>query len=192
MWAVEVATPLAPAIAAASAHGLTDLALPPRRLAPYAVLLFPTVSPCVVTPVFLACSLRHFSHDVGAEGSALLHALFAATALVDVEVAWSLFCLYYCLVHVPRHALEHAAVHSRVRSRRTALAFAVAVAVAVGAVAVAAAVAAAGPAAADARVAAFRSLELTDRMQLAVVAHVAVEEVGASLAARPRAVRERA
>lgn len=186
MWAVDVATPLAPAIAAASAHGLTDLALPPRRLAPYALVLLPSVSSCVVTPVFLACSLRHFSHDVGAEGSALLHALLAATALADAEVAWSLFSCYYCLVHVPRHALAHAALHSRGRTRRTALSLAIAVAVC-AAVAVAVAATAAGP-----TDAAFRSFELTDRMQLAVVAHVAVEELGASLATRPREVGESA
>ena len=99
-------SPMLGAIAAASAHGLTDLQRPPAELLPYGLVLVPCPSE-LVTPVFLLLSVQHFSRDVGYSSSLLLHASFAMLSLLWPSVAWGVFGVFYCLVHVPNHLAEH-------------------------------------------------------------------------------------
>ena len=102
-------TPLLGAIAAASAHGLTDLSrlqTAPLELAPYSLVFLPMPTN-VVTPIFLMFSVQHFAHDIGRRRSVLLHCTFAIMSLVQPVLAWTLFALYYIFLHVPRHLAQH-------------------------------------------------------------------------------------
>ena len=71
------ASPLLGAVAAASAHGLTDLKRPPHELVPYGVVMLPAIMPSfpseAVTAMFLACSWQHFARDIGHVRSFWLH-----------------------------------------------------------------------------------------------------------------------
>ena len=159
MVVIEVHTPLLGAVAAASAHGLTDLRRPGSELTPYALPLTHVFAPFpteVVTPLFICCSIQHFSRDVGYGGSALLHATFIGLAGCGMaELGWTIFAAFYCCLHVPSHIRAHGAtLHPR---------FAAAIIVAAGLFALVA----------QASGEVFR---VTDLMQLGVVAHILVDE----------------
>lgn len=153
------------AIAAGSAHGLTDLLRPPHELAAYTLLLAP-IPAFAVTPAFLCCSLVHFARDVGWWCSAALHISFAGLERARGGLGWSAFAVYYCAVHVPRHCTRHGL---RLRGLQLTLA--------------AFAIAAGAPASA--------SVTLTDSMQLAVVAHVLTDELHAPESGVPLSAAER-
>lgn len=155
MVVIEAGTPLLGAIAAASAHGLTDLQRPPRELVPYA-LVFAPIPTEVVTPLFIGCSVQHFARDVGYGRSALLHACFISLGCTLPQLGWALFAAYYCLVHAPLHCVRHSA-----EGVNPFFATAVALAATVFASIVQ-----------DVQV-----LALTDLMQLGVVAHILVDEI---------------
>lgn len=81
----------------ASSHGLHDCRHSPHELAFYTLVLLPIPH---VTPLFLAASVRHFSHDVGKVASLAIHVLWMSLFYLSrQEVAWSLFALYYVCIH---------------------------------------------------------------------------------------------
>lgn len=159
MVVVHVDTPLLPAIAAASAHGLVDLRRPLVQWTPYAVVLLPLPTEAV-SALFLASSHRHFARDVGHTRSLGLHLLLGFLAVVHLPAAWGVFALFYCCVHAPRRLLA---------ARLTRAQW-----VAVGACAAACAAAVWGT----------RTADVTDWMQMGVVAHVFVDEVSDGCAAK--------
>ena len=100
-------TALVAPVAMAAMHGTTDLALPPSRLYPYALLLWWPDGILAVTPAFLAASTLHFSHDIGAKNSVAMHACFLLLLLFGAEdLAFSLFAIYFCAVHTPMHYIR--------------------------------------------------------------------------------------
>lgn len=105
---IVVHSPLIAPVALAAMHGTTDLALPPHRLAPYALSLFwPSVVP--VSGAFIAASAVHFARDVGWGASVFVHAVFVAGAMCGhADDVFVLFALYFCLVHTPMHYARHA------------------------------------------------------------------------------------
>lgn len=141
-------------IAAASAHGLTDLQRPPAELLPYGLVFLPLPSE-MVTPLFILCSVQHFSRDIGYSRSIGLHATFALLNLVWPIGAWGLFAIFYCGIHVPRHCMEYV---TKV-DWRFGLAIILASVLA-------------GACVADAP-----TLSVNDFMQLGVVAHILVDEI---------------
>lgn len=148
---------LLPLLAAASAHGLTDVRRPLRHLAPYSLVLVP-VDTHVVTALFLACSVQHFARDVGRRRSLLLHVAFPLLHAASPPLAWTTFAAYYCGVHVPRHVGR---AHRRGEVDAGAWR-------ACAVVAIVAAACMAGR----------QECDITDAMQLGVVAHVLVDEGG--------------
>ena len=140
-----------PAIAAASAHGLTDLSKSPPALLPYLLVCLPFPS-FLVTPLFLSCSIVHFGRDLGMLGSLLMHVTFASLAPFVPRIAWMLFSLFYCCVHVPLHATR-ALVSFKLKV--TILAFGIATSLFVQR----------------------RRLVVTHTLQMGVVAHILVDEI---------------
>lgn len=154
MVSIEVTTPWLGAIAAASAHGLTDFRWRPIFLAPY-LLMFAPIPTEFVTVLFICASIQHFSHDIGIKRSVLLHTTFVALAPVLPQTAWSVFALFYCACHVPMHFVRHV---SEVDGRLVAMILVAAIISGLGMHGV-------------------ETLELTDTMQLGVIAHIAVDEI---------------
>ena len=93
-----IPTPLVLPILVASTHGLQDIQEhPPLRLSIYTLAAAPLPH---VTPLFLLASIRHFSHDIGAQGSTILHLLWLSLYLFQCStVAWWCFCVFYVCVH---------------------------------------------------------------------------------------------
>lgn len=106
-----------PLLAAIAAHGLTDLDSP-AWIPHYSLLtLLPLPSP-IVTAMFCAASLMHFSDDVGVAGSVAMHAGVAVVGwTVGVQAAFKTMIGYLSFCHVPMH---YARCYNRDR-RRTAL-----------------------------------------------------------------------
>ena len=165
------ASPLLGAVAAASAHGLTDLQRPPHELVPYGVVMLPAIMPSfpseAVTAMFLACSWQHFARDIGHVRSFWLHMAFVVLSQPAPELAWLMFSIYYCALHVPRHLTHHCDV-------RPALRVGMLMAAMVMAGVVIALVIQGAP-----------TLYVTDWMQLGVVAHVLVDELTTRSASAP-------
>lgn len=154
MVVLEVSTPLLGAVAVASSHGLTDLKKTPRELIPYALVLMPIPSD-LVTVLFISCSIQHFSRDISLRFSLLLHMVFIALSPFCPQVGWIIFSFYYCLCHAPLHFVRHASEID------FPLAVMMVTAILVSAFG-------------------FRGVEvfqLTDAMQLGVIAHIVVDEL---------------
>jgi len=154
MVVLEVSTPLLGAVAVASLHGLTDLQRSPKELIPYGIMFLP-ISSDLVTLLFIGCSIQHFSRDIGIRFSLLLHTVFIALGPFFPQAAWIIFSLYYCLCHAPLHCIRHA---SKID---------VPLAVAIVAAAVISAFGLRG----------VEVFQLTDAMQLGVIAHIVVDEL---------------
>jgi len=153
MVTIPIHTPLLGAIAVASVHGLTDFKLPPLQLAPYA-LMFAPIPTHLVTVLFLLASIQHFSRDIGLTPSVALHAIFLVLGLTVPQAGWSVFAMYYCLCHAPLHHVEH---FEDKHTRLGAAILAIVASFALG-------------------MCNFETFELTDIMQLAVTAHIVVDE----------------
>ena len=166
------ASPLLGAVAAASAHGLTDLKRPPHELVPYGVVMLPAIMPSfpseAVTAMFLACSWQHFARDIGHVRSFWLHMAFVVLSQPAPELAWLMFSFYYCALHVPRHLRHH------LPDVRPALRVGMLMAAMVMAGMVIALV-----------LQGAATLYVTDWMQLGVVAHVLVDELTTRSASAP-------
>lgn len=91
------------ALAAVSAHGLTDVYEKP--LATLAVHAAAQLMPSrCVKPAFLLAGITHFAGDVGLCASFAMHALWAISQRFGAgAVAWDSALLFSTLVHVPRH-----------------------------------------------------------------------------------------
>lgn len=94
---------LQPLVAFVGAHGATDLAT--RHWPPvYAACCFAPLPPPVVTALFVAASLVHFSEDGGRIGSIALHSLAGVAWLwLGTQRALELMVAYLALVHTPAH-----------------------------------------------------------------------------------------
>lgn len=91
------------AIAVIGTHGLTDLDSK-RFVAPYAICLGAPVPSEVLTPLFCAASIAHFSEDSSFAGSVLLHlAVLVIGLCCGQQVAFEAMCTYLACVHVPAH-----------------------------------------------------------------------------------------
>ena len=90
-----------------SMHGLSD-AYARRGLLSYAfVPLARCMHPDIVSSLFFASSVTHFSKDVGVFASLAMHAFWVACAYLQRwNVAWLSFCIFYCGYHVPMHLLD--------------------------------------------------------------------------------------
>jgi len=151
---LEVSTPLLGAIAVASSHGLTDLQRSPKELIPYGIMFLP-ISSDLVTLLFIGCSIQHFSRDIGIRFSLLLHMVFIALGPFYPQAAWIIFSLYYCLCHAPLHYVRHA---NEIDVPLAAVILAAVVVSAFGMRGV-------------------EVIQLTDVMQLGVIAHIVVDEL---------------
>jgi len=151
---LEVSTPLLGAIAVASSHGLTDLQRSPKELIPYSIVFLPIPSE-FVTVLFIGCSIQHFSRDIGIRFSLLLHMVFIALGPFYPQAAWIIFSLYYCLCHAPLHYVRHA---NEIDVPLAAVILAAVVVSAFGMRGV-------------------EVIQLTDVMQLGVIAHIVVDEL---------------
>lgn len=94
---------LQPIVAFVGAHGATDLATPHWPPVYAVCCLTPLPSP-VVTALFVAASLVHFSEDGGPDGSVALHSLAGFAWLwLGTQRALELMVAYLALVHTPSH-----------------------------------------------------------------------------------------
>lgn len=108
MVAIAVPPPLAPVVWAVGVHGATD-AWTHRTMLPWYLLAVP---PWPHTSTLLTvASVAHFSEDIGAPRSLLLHTCIVSTALASVPAAVAITLCYLCAVHVPAHA-RRVAQHS--------------------------------------------------------------------------------
>jgi hypothetical protein len=99
----HAASQLRPLVALVGAHGATDLAT--RHWPPvYAAFCLTPLPPKVVTALFVAASLVHFSEDAGADGSIALHSLAGFVWLaLGAQRALELMIVYLSFIHVPAH-----------------------------------------------------------------------------------------
>lgn len=94
---------LQPLVAFVGAHGATDLATRHWPLTYAVCCLAPLPSP-LVTALFVAASLVHFSEDGGLDGSIALHSLAGVAWLwFGTQRALELMVGYLALVHTPSH-----------------------------------------------------------------------------------------
>lgn len=102
LGAVGSALPIQAALRLVAVHGLTDLwTLRPGKLSPYLLAAVPWPS---TTAPFLAASVAHFSRDIGAASSVLLHVSWAMLwVLAGPEVAIATALCYMVIVHLPCH-----------------------------------------------------------------------------------------
>lgn len=92
------------ALAIVSGHGATDIDVEGFWMTYAAVAILPDF---VVSPLFLLCSLAHFSQDVGVVGSAMLHWSSAlVSAAFGVQRGGQLMFLYLLIVHTPLHYMR--------------------------------------------------------------------------------------
>lgn len=111
--------PVSTCLILSAAHGFTDIVKKPAHIWPYVFVLLPLHSD-VVTFVFMASSVCHFSHDVGWATSVFLHLTLAIATAVDFEeIAWVILCAYMYLIHIPKHV----ASSTRLENAITACAF---------------------------------------------------------------------
>jgi len=87
-------------LSVAAAHGAADAARSPTQLLLYSVALLPLPG-ALCTAAFAACSVLHFSDDVGGVGSVALHAATLALASRSCGLATRLMLVYINRVHVP-------------------------------------------------------------------------------------------
>ena len=87
----------------ASTHGVSDINKDISKLKWYTLAIAPIPS-IMVTPMFIAASVQHFSTDVGWTSSVLLHALWIFLAAQNcMHAAWITFTIYYVIIHsLPR------------------------------------------------------------------------------------------
>lgn len=96
-------THLRPAAAIVAAHGVTDLdswRWPPW----YALCCFAPMSSELITGLFVLSSVVHFSEDIGANGSVVLHCL-AGLAIVagGTQGGLEFMTAYLACIHTPAH-----------------------------------------------------------------------------------------
>ena len=139
-------------VKAIGTHGLTD-ALCLRTVPVYAITLCAPIHPRVLVVAFALSSMHHFSNDVGAIGSLLLHTLLGAAAAAGAYTeAFQTLCGFMLAVHIPNHIRRTARMHGAIKTWTTLVIGAVcSVPCLVG--------------------------QITERMQRVVVAHVLCNDV---------------
>ena len=104
MTVLPFRSPLCGVVLAASAHGISD-ALTPMRLWRYAIIPI-RLHDTLTSSLFFVGSFIHFSQDIGARQSLLMHVSLCALAGINYQFACTLMCIYYLVLHFPLHILR--------------------------------------------------------------------------------------
>ena len=122
LFQMHLAGAAKPAFAVVAAHGLTDLDSP-AWVRPYVTMALVPLPTEMVTALFCAASIAHFSDDSTVRLSVAVHAGVLVTGLlVGVQAAFMTMLAYLTLLHVPGH---YARCVRRGRRRAASCAFVV-------------------------------------------------------------------
>ena len=104
MTVLPFRSPLCGVVLAASAHGISD-GLTPMRLWRYAIIPI-KLHGTLTALLFFVGSFVHFSQDIGARKSLLMHVSLCALAGINYQFACTFMCIYYLVLHFPLHILR--------------------------------------------------------------------------------------